>query len=87
MKTIFELFLNSLSGSGLTHGLTLDTITYATVQSILARLDLIGETLNDIDDTISAPGTGILARLDALENPSEGIHKKQSRCYQVNKSS
>lgn len=27
MKTIFELFLNSLSGSGLTHGLTLDTIT------------------------------------------------------------
>ena len=140
MKTIFKLFLNSLSGSGLTHGLTLDTITkdednqctltftgtaklgdltimvdkealtadtdsdvltvpvsavtldYATVQSILARLDLIGETLNDIDDTISAPGTGILARLDALENPSEyaghkRIDKKQSRCYQVNKSS
>ena len=48
------------------------TLDYATVQSILARLDLIGETLNDIDDTISAPGTGILARLDALENPSEG---------------
>ena len=48
------------------------TLDYATVQSILARLDLIEGTLDDIDSTISAPDTGILARLDALENPSEG---------------
>jgi len=38
------------------------------VQSILARLDLIEGTLDDIDSTISAPDTGILARLDALES-------------------
>ena len=53
------------------------TLDYATVQSILARLDLIGETLNDIDDTISAPGTGILARLDDIDStisaPGTGI--------------
>ena len=44
------------------------TLDYATVQSILARLDLIEGTLDDIDSTISAPDTGILARLDALES-------------------
>ena len=53
------------------------TLDYATVQSILARLDLIGETLNDIDDTISAPDTGILARLDDIDStisaPGTGI--------------
>jgi len=68
---IMDLYERKRNSDVLTVPVSAVTLDYATVQSILARLDLIGETLNDIDDTISAPGTGILARLDALENPSE----------------
>ena len=49
------------------------TLDYATVQSILARLDLIEGTLDDIDSTISALDTGILARLDLIEGTLDDI--------------